>query len=404
MSSSAPAATLRGYYHDVIRPQLIRQHASKSHLERHENVVARFEAFCGAEMPLDDITECLLKRFEAHLWDAVRTKQRYMELTAVLRRIIGFRLDEPPQNRRFRKCLPEPPHGSLRRFYERIYLPHRLAGCQDLTIREYRTVLYQLYEHYRRDILLSELSDDLASDHTQWLMSIGRKTATVNRIRAIWFAIWRYAFTLGHCEVPPRLGKLPADSAAPDAWDRDQLQRIIRACEIHHVKKIKGIPGDLWWGALLRVGYYTALRRRALFGLTWADIDLEAATITTPAAIMKTRQGQKYAIGPDAVDALWAIELPRRELVFPREIECFKKVYRDFDAILNAARVKGSTSNSPHFHKLRRSVATLVADAKGVHAAAELLGHSSDFITRRYIDRSQLSGLDFREVLTPLGE
>jgi HEPN domain-containing protein len=50
-------------------------------------------------------------------------------------------------------------------------------------------------------------------------------------------------------------------------------------------------------------------------------------------------------------------------------------------------------------HKLRRSVATIIAASRGISAASELLGHSNSEITRRYVDPSKLPGKDATQFL-----
>lgn len=403
MSTVAPAATLRGFYQEIVRPSLVRRQLSKSRLEEFETAVARFEIFCGADIPLEDITEDILTRFETYLFESAIGTNRYRTLRDALRQILSYRSRAPRQNNRFRQPLPEASAGSLRLFFERVYLPHRLAGCAEVSVEQHRGVIHQLFKHYRRDILLRELSDDLASDHSQWILSQGRSAATVNRVLRHWFAVWRYAHELGHCETFPRLKKLPEQESCPDAWSREQLARIFAACKILRNEVICGIPATLYWAGLLRTCYYSALRRRALFALTWEDVDLDEGVLTVPASVMKNRRGQKFHLGNDAVDALRQIEVPRREHLFPRT-GSWKQLSQQFHRIVRAASIRKSSSHSPLFHKLRRSVATIIADTKGVAAASELLGHSATFVTRRYVDRSQLKGHDFRDVLTPLPE
>jgi integrase len=147
------------------------------------------------------------------------------------------------------------------------------------------------------------------------------------------------------------------------------MKSIIAACETLRGKFIEGIPSEKWWRAILTVGYYTALRRRALFELEWTCIDLHRTTITIPGSSMKGRKGQKYRIGEDAVGFLRQIMKPKRKLVFPHG-STYQPIHEDFDRILTAAKIRGSLSRTPHFHKLRRTAATIVVDKKGVAAAA----------------------------------
>lgn len=404
MSTVAPAATLRGFYREIVRPQLKERQLSKSQLETYESAVARFEQFSGADVPLAALKADLVHRFEAYLFEVCPSEGRYRHLREAFQRILACRANQPPrQSKRLRPCLPTPPPDSLRHFFESVYLPHKLPGCNRGTVDSYRAMLYGLYKHYERDIALHELTDHLAADHTQWLLASGRRPATINAIRRYWFACWRYAHELGHCETSPRLKKLPEAEPAPDAWSLTEVRRLVAATETLKTDRISGIHGNLYWRALLLVGYYTALRRRALFALTWHDVDLSTATINAPPSAMKTRRGQKFLIGADAVEALRAILCPCRTTLFPTTA-CNKQISAQFNRIIRNAGLPTSKSRTPHFHRLRRSVATAIADARGIHAAAELLGHSATFVTRRYVDRTHLKGHDFRDVLQPLVE
>lgn len=403
ISATAPSKSLRCFYEQVVHPSFVRMGKSSSHLERHSAAVSHFEQFYGGDIPPGDIDEDLLIRFDAYLWKEIQSDQRHRNLSESIRRIVGKFDPEQWIDRRVRRPLPDPLAGTLRHFFEKIYVPHRLIGRAESTIQEYRSAFYKLQEHYKRDITLAEMNDDVAAEHFKWLLDSGIQATTINTgSRAAWFAVWRYAFEMGHVDRPPKIRKLPQFTTEPDAWSRDEVERIVSCCWIVEGQKIERIPAEQWWDAVFRTLWYTALRLGTLRGLCRADVDLDNGKLSVPPELMKNRHSKKFQLGSDAISAIKEIWLPERALLFPTRRWDKAKLYRQFNEILVAAKIPPSDSHLGHFHKFRRSVATEVAKKSGTQAASELLGHRSQFVISRYIDKSQMPGQDFTDVLKPL--
>jgi hypothetical protein len=76
---------------------------------------------------------------------------------------------------------------------------------------------------------------------------------------------------------------------------------------------------------------------------------------------------------------------------------------RDFEKILAAADIQPSRQRSLClFHKMRPSTVTKVTAEIGIAASAALLGHSTEYVKKRYVDKPLLPGRNVTDVLPKL--
>lgn len=300
-----------------------------------------------------------------------------------------------------REDPPQP--GTLRHFFETEYVPTRLIGASPRTAPQFRKALRSLNEHVGHEVLLSELNDRMAADFFTWLLSRGWCAVSVNGHRRMIFAVWRMAAERGQVPREPRVRKLKESLDPPDAWSEDETRALFDApLRMDWPRHFGGIPAGPFFRAVLLVGYWTGLRRGTLLKLRRGDVNLETGWLRVPGTMMKNRQGKSFRLGADALAALRAIWLPERELLFPFPHRdpffsaCFRRILRAAGIPPSARRAMGQ------MHKLRRTVATLIAIRKGLYAASELLGHSSLAMTKRYVDSSKLPGNDATELLPAL--
>lgn len=297
---------------------------------------------------------------------------------------------------------PEAPAGSVRHFFETVYCPQKMLGTTDKAKDDHRRVLRGMRDIFKRDVMLSELSDSLAAQLFDALLARRISNTTVNNYRAKLFSVWRFAYDRGLLNTLPRVEKLKEHIDEPDAWTEDEARRILEAAERLEGSPLAGIPRNKFWKALLLVGYWTALRRGSLLAIERSDVDLENGWLYLPGNKIKNKRGKRFRLGPDALNAIREIWMPPRELLFPwtREISETK---RDFRKILQLAGIAPSRRKSmTQMHKWRRTVATLAAMRGGLASAIALLGHSGADVTKRYIDPSKLPGNDATEFLPTL--
>lgn len=280
--------------------------------------------------------------------------------------------------------LPPPP-GTVEHYFETIYCPQDLLGVSPGTIDEYRWHLHSLFVHHGRHVLLRELTDVFLAEHFRWMLDQGRTAWGVNNFRKYLFAVWRHAASRGLVDRAPLLKPLRVKRGAPDAWTIDEMKRILSVA-------------NEWWSALLLVGYWTLQRRRALFSIPVANVDLDAGWIDFPPAAMKSAIGIRCRVGADAVAAIRRLAPLDRELLFvwPGDE---KERDRQFRALLRRAGVAPSKRKNGLFHKLRRTGATHAVIRGGMVVVCDLLGQSDVYVTKRYIDKTQLPGHDVTRLL-----
>ena len=127
----------------------------------------------------------------------------------------------------------------------------------------------------------------------------------------------------------------------------------------------------------------TGLRLRAALSIERGNVDLSTGWLSVLAETQKQKVEEKHRVTMQTTDALRAIWLPPRGLLFPWPFEK-KQVWPKLREILRRAGLP--TTRRDLFHKFRRTTASHIAAKAGIDAAARQLGHSSTDMTVRYID------------------
>jgi integrase len=394
------------YYEKQFRPT-IEKTLTAGRLKIYDRAVELFTRFAGDELRLNQVTEKHLSGFitcRGARW--IHSEKHRRELAGCIRRIVRARRPGQLREARARDVAEKPPKaGSALDYFDRVYAPRVLFACAPRTAPESRPAIRLLNEHFGRDVLLRELSDQLAAIHFAWLSAQGLRPATVNQHRAIIFAVWRHAYDAGLVNRLPRVKKIRELREAPDAWTPEQLAAVLAAADGFRAHRTySGIPCNLFWRALVLVAWWTGLRRATLFGIRQLDVDLATGWLTVPAHLMKNKRGKRFRLGEDAVAALRVIWQPKRELVFPQPFAELSTMGDHLGLIVAAAGVPPGrhAAGLNRFHMIRRSTATAAAIAGGEAAACELLGHSSGVVTARYLDPAQLPGHDATRFLPQL--
>ena len=135
--------------------------------------------------------------------------------------------------------------------------------------------------------------------------------------------------------------------------------------------------------AFLRIVLYTGIRRGAMCGLRWQDIDFKSGFITLPAEFAKNKKTQRVAVEEDVLAILAA--LPRTsDFVFPGKNGGKRTDFRRI-----ARRVRDNAGLPKDFrplHGLRHNFATRVASSGKVdlYTLQKMLTHKSPMMTQRY--------------------
>ena len=233
--------------------------------------------------------------------------------------------------------------------------------------------------HWKR-LGLDELTSESLADYRDQRLAEGRASSTVRceviRLRSL----GKYMGIAVKVKVPKPVAR------APVAWSRRQIKQLFHTARKTR-RLVYGIPGSIFWPALLGVTYDTAERIGAVMTLTWDDIDLESRTILYRAEVRKG--SYRDAVGAisrqTAKDLTTLKSLVRGKNVF--SLGNTATVWRQYTLLLEEAGLPNDRRSK--FHRLRRTHATFVHIAGGDATAA--LGHSSDAITREsYLDPSQV--------------
>lgn len=298
---------------------------------------------------------------------------------------------------------------TLREFYKLQYLPKRGRGNGPLTDEAYECLLNNLARWAGREILASELTEDLIAEYLHWRRTKGDARrpghgvgpATANKdlrhIRALWRFARRKKLVAGELDVDPET--LP--DVNKSCWSTEELAILIAAAR-QVEGRIMGLKASAWWESLLLVLYDAGGRIGATMAAKWADIKLPPAS-PVPMIILrhdaqKQKADQVLTLGPETAEALRQIG-PRApdELVWPwphdppdrrgkRRWGTLRKHYRK---ILAAAGLPADRDDM--FHRVRRTSGTYTVLVEGsIRAAQERLGHSHQRVTLAYLDREKL--------------
>lgn len=283
--------------------------------------------------------------------------------------------------------------GTLIQFFYEHYQPQVLpAGSGQAAA--YYALFRRMGLCFGRNLQLSELSATVLAEYVGFLQQQGRSPRTQKAHRQLILALWRFAASQGMAPPLPIIRPIKVPREQPDAWSIEEIVRIIDAAGKLKRASIGGVQANKFWRALLLVGYYTALRRKSIFSIRVADVELETGWLYVSAARMKNRCGQQYRLGPDAIEAIREIYNPKREMLFPAP-PAMSVLNRHFRAILKLAGVPNQSRNKlAYFHKLRRTTVTHTAVKAGLAAAIALAGHSGPEVNARYIDPRFLAQTD----------
>ncbi len=138
--------------------------------------------------------------------------------------------------------------------------------------------------------------------------------------------------------------------------------------------------------AIVEVALHTGIRRGALLGLRWQDVDFQAGIITVPEDLSKSREPYHVALNSRVHEI---IEDERRRLHFTgptdlifckRNGERRRSVRNSFRAACDRAGIE-----SFRFHDLRHTAASRIVQSGGtLFDAAQHLGHRTLEMTKRY--------------------
>lgn len=226
---------------------------------------------------------------------------------------------------------------------------------------------------YSIDKITTKIVDEIRYEKEKTL-----KPQTVKHILNMLTRTINFGVKKGYIPQPDtqkfRVDKPKFDNTKTEVMTEKQLNDYLKALDKEE---------DQNSAAFLRLALFTGMRRGALIGLKWADIDFEAGLITLTAEHAKNDKTAHIAVSEEALAVLKA--LPRSsEFVFPGKCGGQRENFRRM-----ARRVKekaGLPADFRPLHGLRHNFASRLASSGQVdmYTLQKLLTHESPEMTQRY--------------------
>jgi integrase len=205
-----------------------------------------------------------------------------------------------------------------------------------------------------------------------------RSGGTVNRFRAALASLIKFA---------RRHRRLPRGWASPlaDLPQHKESPGRLRYLSAEEEQRLMAAAALQQWPLLplvIRMAIVTGLRKGALNGLTWDDVDLDAAVV----GVDRTKNGDAHLspLTPDLVAALRAVKpakaLPTHLIFGGKNPNVPHNYTHAFAQAVKAAGIEGIT-----FHGLRHTSCSRLAQAgRSLLEIADHAGHRNLATTRRY--------------------
>jgi integrase len=295
-------------------------------------------------------------------------------------------------------------------FFNSIYV-HRPRVRSPRTIDFYRDEIRKLNRYSGYEVALEDLTEALILQSCHGQIKEGRTYATVQKHQTAIQALWAYAFkkrkALKLRVAPlPEFERWPKMEREPECWSLEELARIVSAAKGLDETYSARTPARLFWPGLILSCYYSGARITQLMYAKWSDYN--GGVLLLRAERSKDRSEVRGYFPAELQQIIEA--MPREsELIFgawphdwPVAPKAWPALNRQYAKIIKAAGLISKSGDK--FHRLRKTFATLTASKLGVSVAQTLLGHSSQSVTKRYIDREKVSLPKASEFLpSPLG-
>lgn len=271
---------------------------------------------------------------------------------------------------------------TLDRFLDDIYVPLRLRGRSDNSVRLLRHAIRQFSLHLGRPATLDDL-DDLVVSRFLAARAPTLSPHSVARERSGILALWNLAQARGLVRLRPCVQPEVLPDRTPRAFTADELRRLVASARESR-GWIGPIPAAVFWEAVIAVGFETGERISAI--LSTPRDGWRSPWLVVPAAVRKGRRRERaYELSPEAAALVSKVSDHDGPTVFWWTAST-TALYKRWHVITRRAGL--GDGRDVQFHALRRSLAShAAAGPGGVEAASERLGHSSESITRRsYID------------------
>lgn len=267
---------------------------------------------------------------------------------------------------------------TLTQFLDTVYVPLKLRGRSPESVRLLRHAINQFSRHLGRPAVLEDF-DDLAVSQFLAVRAARLSPNSVARERSGLLALWNLAQARGLVRLRPLVAPELIPEQTPRAFTAAELSRLWASCG-----QVRGYVGPVragvWFQALLGVLFYSGERITAVLRVEKAG--WSRPWLSVPAEARKgSRKPATYAL-PDHVADL-VDQVSRHDepglFLWPASDTALRERWK-----VITRRAGLGDGPEVQFHALRRSFASHLSAAGG--DAREALGHSSEKVTRRYLD------------------
>ena len=254
-----------------------------------------------------------------------------------------------------------------------------------------------LERHAGRAVTLRDCTTDFFCG---WLRArlAGASKATTKVDRGNIVTLLRFAHREGLIDRVPEIPTIKQERKMPSAWTVEEVGQLLRAA-----RSLTGYMRDLpitrswWFTSFLLFLYDSGLRVNSALTLRAEDVWLDRKTARIRAATDKTWCDQVACLS-DALTEMLADGMGGRQLVWPYPWHR-RQLWRDLAAIRDDANLPSGRDHG--FHRMRKTHATQCVISAGWEAARVSLGHSSETMTRAYVDLSQVQAVRRIELPRP---
>jgi integrase len=264
-------------------------------------------------------------------------------------------------------------------FFELTYIPRKLRGKSEGSIRLYRLCLMQFARSLGRLPAVTDLTEDNVLLHLSKRSDVAAPTR--NKELSQLLALWRYACQRKLLNDWPDILPETEPERVPIAWMPDELARLISTAEAIG-GRVGDVPANAWWSALIRISLDTGERIGAVRSIQWSW--LQGEWLLVPAEVRKGKtRDRRYSLSPETLSAIFRL----RSLVGSRK-DMFPWPYGEtylwnrYGVILKTAGLPQTRKHQ--LHCLRKTFGSVV-HAAGMDAQAAL-DHADRRTTQRYLD------------------
>jgi integrase len=357
---------------------------AKSTIMHRRSSAKLYAEYRGSEQAACEVTFRLLEKFRDWQLQRGKCEDRAREGCEHVAAIVRF-ADEDLLPRRTRRpaFFDAAVECSLEKLVTGEYVASKMNIAADSTLNQYAWAIARFSKFLGRPALLDDLTDETVG---RWLRSMrdeGLAVPTINGYLAKVKAFWNWCAKKRYVDKFPTLQDMPTPRRIPRAWTIAQMRQLLAACD-KMKGAVAGARASLWWRAFVTVCFDTGERSGALLALRWEHFDADRGQLESPAEIRKGgKKAMLYRLRPEAVEALEAIRLPEREVIFAwdRSLATFYTGYR---RLLKHAKLPWESHRSGP-QKVRRTFATFVEAGGG--DATQALDHTSRRVTvNSYLD------------------